>query len=276
MAHFEAAGWRAYYERDWLRLLRLLVALCQEQFRIPFPRSLLAAYYVVRASTAWAPLDHDPNTVRDYYRRFYAMARRWSGLTFDAARVADLELAYNDVHRRLSGGPTGEKGDFVRTMVELHSAIFGLTPRQARESARLRVMANNVVDGITSNARETSPGTGAAWKATCGAATARSGTSSTPRAPNPPTGAAPPSPPCGRCAPGRPGTPRLVAPPQSKSSTNRVDAMPVRGTVRRRAPAPSAQSGGRRPRAGGESQGRSDTCAGRHRHAAGCRCSRAR
>jgi hypothetical protein len=150
VAHFEAAGWRAYYERDWLRLLRLLVALCQEQFRIPFPRSLLAAYYVVRASAAWAPLDHDPNTVRDYYRRFYAMARRWSGLTFDAARVADLELAYNDVHRRLSGGPAGEKGDFVRTMVELHSAIFGLTPRQARESARLRVMANDVVDGITS------------------------------------------------------------------------------------------------------------------------------
>jgi hypothetical protein len=150
VAHFEAAGWRAYYERDWLRLLRLIVGLCQEQFRIPFPRSLLAAYYVVRASAAWAPLDHDADTVRDYYRRFYEMARRWSGLTFDAARVADLELAYNDVHRRLSGSAPGEKGEFERTMVALHSATFGLTPRQARESARLRVMANNVVDGITS------------------------------------------------------------------------------------------------------------------------------
>ena len=50
VAHFEAAGWRAYYERDWLRLLRLLVAVSQEQFRIPFPRSLLAAYHVTRAA----------------------------------------------------------------------------------------------------------------------------------------------------------------------------------------------------------------------------------
>jgi hypothetical protein len=158
VAHFEAAGWRAYYERDWLRLLRLIVALCQEQFRIPFPRSLLAAYYVTRAAAAWAPADHDAARVRDYYERFYAMARRWSGLAFDTARVADLELAYNDAHRRLSGSADGQKGDFVRTMVELHSALFGLSPRQATPSAVLRVMANNVVDGITAGRSQDVPG----------------------------------------------------------------------------------------------------------------------
>jgi hypothetical protein len=158
VAHFEAAGWRAYYERDWLRLLRLIVALCQEQFRIPFPRSLLAAYYVVRAAAAWAPLDHDADAVRRFYERFYALARRWSGLSFDPARVADLELAYNDVHRRLSGRSDREKGPFVRTMVALHSALFGLTPRRARESAVLRVMANNVVDEITGKRSKDVPG----------------------------------------------------------------------------------------------------------------------
>lgn len=35
-------------------------------------------------------------------------------------------------------------------MVELHSAIFGITAEQARESAELRVLANNTVDLITS------------------------------------------------------------------------------------------------------------------------------
>ncbi|HEX2515122.1 MAG TPA: hypothetical protein VH257_10485, partial [Chloroflexota bacterium] len=150
VAHFEAAGWRAYYERDWLRLLRLLVAMSQEQFRIPFPRSLLAAYYVTRAAAAWAPRDHDAHAVRRHYERFYRLARRYSGLTFDPARVASLELAYNDVHRRLSGRPDGEKGPFLRTMTDLHAALFGLSPARARESARLRVLANNVVDGITS------------------------------------------------------------------------------------------------------------------------------
>jgi hypothetical protein len=150
VARFEAAGWRAYYDRAWLRLLRLIVSLSQEQFRIPFPRSLLAAYYVTRAAAAWAPADHDPARVRRFYEGFYRLARRYSGLTFDPARVAALELAYNDVHRRLSGRPDREKGAFVRTMVDLHSDLFGLTPRQARESAVLRVMANNVVDRITS------------------------------------------------------------------------------------------------------------------------------
>ena len=52
VAYYEAAGWRAYYDRAWLRLMRLIVGLCQEQFRIPFPVSLLAGYYTVRASAA--------------------------------------------------------------------------------------------------------------------------------------------------------------------------------------------------------------------------------
>jgi hypothetical protein len=148
VAHFEAAGWRAYYERRWLRLLGLLVAMCQEQFHIPFPRSLQAAFYVTRAAARWAPVDHDPAWVRLDYERFYRLAGRYSGLRFDPAEVADLELRYNDVHRRLAGNP--DKAPFVRTMVALHSALFGLTPHQARESAVLRVLANNVVDEITS------------------------------------------------------------------------------------------------------------------------------
>ncbi len=148
VAHFEATGWRAYYDHDWLKLLRLIVGLCQEQFRIPFPRSLLAAYYVTRASLAWVPLDHDTKVVQGFYEQFYRLARRYSGLRFDPSRVAALELKYNDDHRRLSGKP--DKTEFIETMTQLHSAIFGITPEQARPSAELRVLANNTVDLITS------------------------------------------------------------------------------------------------------------------------------
>lgn len=147
VAYLEANGWRAYYDRAWFRLLRLIVQLSHEQFRIPHPVSLLAAYYVVRASAAWAPIDHDEAKVRHYYELFYRLARRFSGLRFDPARVAELELRYNDVHRRLVGNP--DKREFVETMVQLHSVIFGITPEQARESAELRVAANNTVDTIT-------------------------------------------------------------------------------------------------------------------------------
>ncbi len=148
VAYFEATGWRAYYDRQWFKLLRLVVGLCQEEFHIPFPMSLLAAYYVTRASIAWAPVDHDERVVQQFYEKFYRLARRYSGLQFDAARVAALELQYNDVHRRLSGKP--DKTEFIETMTQLHSAIFGISPGQARESAELRVLANNTVDLITS------------------------------------------------------------------------------------------------------------------------------
>lgn len=59
VAYFEVEGWKAYYDRAWLKLLRLIVALAQAQFRIPFPISLAAAYDITRASIAWVPKDHD-------------------------------------------------------------------------------------------------------------------------------------------------------------------------------------------------------------------------
>ena len=148
VAYFEAAGWRAYYDRKWLKMVWLIVRLCQEQFRIPFPMSLFAAYYTARASAAWVPVDHDERKVLNYLRKFYGVARRYAGLQFDVRRVAALELRYFEVHRRLSGQP--EKEEFLQSLVDLHCALFGLTPEQARESAQWRLQAATTVDRITS------------------------------------------------------------------------------------------------------------------------------
>lgn len=149
VAYFEAAGWRAYYDHKWLKMLYLLVKLCQEQFHIPFPMSLVAAYYTTRASIAWVPVTHDEHKVQSYLEKFYSVARRYSGLTYDVSRVASLELQYFDVHRRLSGKP--EKDEFLHTLVDLHSAIFGLPAERVLESAEWRLRAANAVDRITSN-----------------------------------------------------------------------------------------------------------------------------
>lgn len=105
VASHEANCWRAYYDRNWLRLLRLLGSVAEQEFHIPRPLSWVAAYYIVRASIAWVPVDHDERTVLRYYASFYRLARRYSGLQFDPVRVAELELRYNDVHRRLVGNP---------------------------------------------------------------------------------------------------------------------------------------------------------------------------
>jgi hypothetical protein len=149
VACVEAAGWRAYYDHKWIKMLRLIVGLCQEQFRIPFPVSLLTAYYTTRASRAWVPIDHDERKILGYLEKFYGIAQRYSGLKYDTTRVAVLELQYFDVHRRLSGNP--EKGEFLQTLIDLHSAIFGLLPAQVQESAEWRLLAANTVDLITSN-----------------------------------------------------------------------------------------------------------------------------
>ncbi|HLZ59238.1 MAG TPA: hypothetical protein VKR06_20035 [Ktedonosporobacter sp.] len=149
VAYFEAAGWKAYYDRRWLTMLRLLVQLCQQQFHIPFPMSLLAAYYTTRASLAWAPIEHDEHKVLAYLEQFYGIARHYSGLHYDVKQVAALELQYFDVHRRLSGKPN--KAEFLQTLITLHSALFGLTVEQARTSAEWRLLAANTVDVITSH-----------------------------------------------------------------------------------------------------------------------------
>jgi hypothetical protein len=147
LAYLEAAGWRAYYERRWLKLINLMVQLNQEQFHIPFPLSVVAAFHVARGSVAWAPIDNDPRIVRRHFVRFYRMARRWSGMSFEPERSAELEIGYWIEHRRLIGNP--EKESFVQAMTALHSHLFDLPVEKARESAEWRVRANNTVDTIT-------------------------------------------------------------------------------------------------------------------------------
>lgn len=158
VAYLEAEGWRAYYDRRWGRVLRLLVTLCQDEFQIPFPVSILAAYYATRAAVAWVPINHDARAVQAWYTRFYRLVRRYSGLTFDPVKAGALELEYNDVHRSLVG--TADKAPFIDTMVRLHAELFGLTPEQARPSAEQRVLAANLVDRITGNI---SPNPAADW-----------------------------------------------------------------------------------------------------------------
>lgn len=147
VARLEAAGWRAYYDHKWIRLLRLIERMARRQFRIRFPVSLLAAYYVVRAAAAWVPVDHDEAKVRRFYEKFYRMAAAHSGLGFDPVTVADLEVIYNRVHRQLVDN--SDKAPFLEAMAALHKALFGVSEKTARQSAEWRVSANNTVDRIT-------------------------------------------------------------------------------------------------------------------------------
>ncbi len=147
VAYYEVESWKCYYDRNWLRLFRLVVTLNQNQFKIPFPLSLLATYYATRATVAFVPKEHDRNLVIAYLEKFYRVALRYSGLSFDPMVAAKWENEYWEAHRRLSGLP--DKTAFIKAMTQLHATVFGLTPEQAAESGLLRVEANNLLDTIT-------------------------------------------------------------------------------------------------------------------------------
>jgi hypothetical protein len=154
VARLEAAGWRAYYDRDWFKLASVMVRLCRTQFHIPWPLAVVAAVHVARGSIAWARPKNDPRKVERHFRRFYRIARRYSGLRFVPTRAAELEVRYWIEHRRLVG--IDDKTPFIEAMTDLHSHLFDIPQERARESAEWRVRANNTVDEITSG-RSTDP-----------------------------------------------------------------------------------------------------------------------
>ncbi|MDQ3928167.1 MAG: hypothetical protein M3328_03355 [Chloroflexota bacterium] len=150
LAHLEVAGFRAYYDRKWLRCFRLLAQLAHEQFHLSLPRAIQAAYYITRASIAWAPVDHDTRKVRLYIRKFYRVAvKHGKTFDFDPDTVARLEYIYWDEHRKLSGRPQSEKAPLIQSLTDLHAAIFNLTPEAALPSAIDRARCTDTVDEIT-------------------------------------------------------------------------------------------------------------------------------
>jgi len=157
VALLEAEGWRSYYDRDYPRIFWLMTQLTREQFHVPLPLAAVAAVRIAIAMRAFIPRDHDMAAVRTKIERYYAIVRPYSGFAKDLRRVSELEADYWDVHRRLIGNP--DKREFTETMVALHAAVFGLTPERSRESAELRVEANNTVDRITAG----SPNADAEW-----------------------------------------------------------------------------------------------------------------
>jgi hypothetical protein len=71
VAHAEAAGWRAYYDHKWPKMLQLMMELSREQFHMPYPASILAAYYTVQAGRHWIPKEPAKDKAQYYLRRFY-------------------------------------------------------------------------------------------------------------------------------------------------------------------------------------------------------------
>lgn len=150
----EAAGWAAYYDRDWSRVLSLMVRLNRAQFAMSLPDAVVAAFDTVRAAAAFAPAENDLAATRRSLACFFARARRTAGIRADSATLAELELDYWVVHRELAVRRKQNRNDdditpMVDSLAVLHAALFDSTPEQMRVSAALRALAAATVDRIT-------------------------------------------------------------------------------------------------------------------------------
>jgi hypothetical protein len=155
VAYLEATGWQAYYDRNWPRVLSLMVQMNREQFRMTLPTATAAAIDIVRASIAFAPIDNDVPAATAHLQRFYDKARCSRDLHAEAQTLAALEMNYWVVHRTLAlerqqaPDHTGDIEPMVASLASMHAALFDATPEAIHRSAELRAEAARTVDRIT-------------------------------------------------------------------------------------------------------------------------------
>lgn len=161
IARLETESWRAYYDRAWLKMARVLVTLHREQFGLSRWRALLATLRSSRAAIAFAPLqNNDPDKARRLLVPYYREVRRALGSAADAETLAAREIDYWIVHRQLAiarkANPAASDPDalddiepMVATFARLHAALFNSTVEAMRASAESRALAAKAVDRIT-------------------------------------------------------------------------------------------------------------------------------
>jgi hypothetical protein len=139
LGRLETQAWAAYYRREWGAALKAFVGMVDAGFGLGPRLTLVAAWHVLRANRAWAPLQgNDPDAARASMRRFYQLVRQHSDLTFDPVRAAALEVEWWRVHRAHqrhaaeADSPTRE--DLERALVDLYSHVYS-APREAMAAA---------------------------------------------------------------------------------------------------------------------------------------------
>src|SRR5690242_4468130 len=108
--------------------------------------TFVAAWHVLRANQAWAPVPHnDPDAARAAMLRFYRLVRTHSDLTFDPVRAAELEVEWWRIHRAhqrdaaADGAPT--RDDLERALVDLYSHVYSAPRESMTVAARCRAEA---------------------------------------------------------------------------------------------------------------------------------------
>jgi len=159
VAGLECAAWVAYYQRRWLRLLVVAVTLVRAGLGMSWPRTMRAAWYMLRAIKLWAPLrDNDPPRAQAYMQRFYELVKTTCGQPRDPAGSARLEIEWWRVHRVAQQAAAGASDELVDALARLYAFVFGVPESAVRPAAFHRCRAMEISDQwVTQGSRSDSP-----------------------------------------------------------------------------------------------------------------------
>ena len=137
LAHYEKENYVAYYQKDWLKLLRVSVEMVKESFGLNWLQAVYGAYLVARAEIAFAPFpDNDVPLAEAYMRRFYQLIKNIHREDFDVTRAAQLEINWWRVHRELFGNTQND--ELVQALAGLYAEAYGVDALKAQQAASLR------------------------------------------------------------------------------------------------------------------------------------------
>jgi hypothetical protein len=141
LALLELRMWKAYYRRQPVRVMTLLVQANHQQAGVSWPRAVAAALVLARAAAGFGRSDGDydrflPDIVRGY---------RMLGLpeTVDAEAVARRELRWWVVRREIGLAAGEAAGDVI---ADLYAELYHVPKATVAEAGRLRGLAAEVRD----------------------------------------------------------------------------------------------------------------------------------
>ena len=134
VARYEKENYVAYYQHDWLTLLRASIGLVKETFGLSVLQAIYGAYLIARAEIAFAPYpNNDLNKAKQYICRFYTFIRQVHQEEFDIDQAAQLELNWWIVHRQLFGN--AENQALVDALADIYSVAYGVDRARVRDAA---------------------------------------------------------------------------------------------------------------------------------------------
>ena len=150
LAELEVGMWQAYYEKQDVRLFRLLVIMLREQYRYTWARAAANGFYLARPAARFAAMKGDYETVLPDLERAFRMTKEWTGAGYDPVAVARAELAWWVARRDSTTNAVDNVGELIASVYtafyEVPFARVAAVGRLRAEAAALRDQGGELAD----------------------------------------------------------------------------------------------------------------------------------